>query len=184
MNNPIQFKISYDKATEFIVWLAKMKPGIDIYHVAKVLFYADKMHINKYGRPIIGDTYIRMPYGPVPSGVRDLITENSWLSPRQLSRIKSSLIIDKSGNHYKLAATREPDMGYFSKSDMTCLRHSLSEYGGLSFDELYRSTHSERCYYETAPDEKIDYALLIDDDNPLKNEILENMEEISQYIQV
>jgi hypothetical protein len=27
--------------------LANRKPGIDIYHVAKVLFYADKMHINK-----------------------------------------------------------------------------------------------------------------------------------------
>ena len=51
-------------------------------------------------------------------------------------------------------------------------------------DELYESTHSEKCYYETAPNEKIDYALLIDDDNPIKNEILEDMEEISQYIQV
>ncbi|RLC19241.1 MAG: hypothetical protein DRI57_07435 [Deltaproteobacteria bacterium] len=184
MNNPIQFKISHDKTTEVIIWLANMKPGIDIYHVAKVLFYADKMHINKYGRPITGDTYIRMPYGPVPSGLRDLITENSWLSPRQLNQIKNSLIIDKSDNHYKLAATREPDMNYFSKSDIICLKDSLSEYGEMSSDELYNSTHSEKCYYETAPDEKIDYALLIDDDNPAKNEILESMEEISQYIQV
>ena len=184
MDNPIQFKISYDKATEVIIWMAKMKPGIDIYNVAKVLFYADKMHINKYGRPITGDTYIRMPYGPVPSGVRDLITENSWLLPKHLKEIKHSLIIDKSNNRYKLNAAREPDMKYFSKSDIKCLKYSLSEYGGLSFDELYKSTHSERCYYETGPNEKIDYALLIDDDNPLRNEILKNMEEISQYIQV
>lgn len=184
MNNPIQFKISYDKTIEVIIWLANMKPGIDIYHVAKIFFYADKMHINKYGRPITGDTYIRMPYGPVPSSVRDLIIENSWLSPKQLEQIKNSLIIDKSDNRYKLAATREPDMKYFSKSDITCLKDSLSEYGGLSFDELYNSTHSEKCYYETALNEKIDYALLIDDDNPIKNEILEDMEEISQYIQV
>ena len=41
MNSPIRFKISYDKATEVIIWLAKMKPGIDIYHVAKVLFYME-----------------------------------------------------------------------------------------------------------------------------------------------
>lgn len=184
MSNSIQFKISYDKTTEVIIWLANKKPGIDIYHVAKVLFYADKMHINKYGRPITGDTYIRMPYGPVPSGVRDLVTENSWLSPKQLEQIKSSLIIDKSDNRYKLAATREPNMKYFSKTDIACLKNSLSEYGDMSFDELYNSTHSEKCYYETDPNEKIDYALLIDDENPFKSEILENMEEISQYIQV
>jgi uncharacterized phage-associated protein len=183
MNSPIRFKISYDKATEVIIWLAKMKPGIDIYHVAKVLFYADKMHFNKYGRPIIGDTYIKMPSGPVPSGISDMIKENSWLSPKQSNQIKKSLIIDKS-NDYKLAATREPDMKYFSKSDIVCLTDSLSKYGELSFNDLYTLTHSERCYYETEHNEKIDYALLLDDENPYKNEILENMEEISRYIQV
>jgi uncharacterized phage-associated protein len=184
MNNIIQFKISYDKTIEVILWLANRKPGIDIYHVAKVLFYADKMHINKYGRPITGDTYVKMPYGPVPSGVRDLITENSWLSPKQLLQIKKSLIIDKTDNHYKLAAVRDPNMKYFSKSDISCLNSSLSKYGCMSFDELYNSTHSEKCYYETEFNEKIDYALLIDDDNPNKNEILDNIAEISQYIQV
>jgi hypothetical protein len=60
----------------------------------------------------------------------------------------------------------------------------LAEYGDMSFDELYESTHSEKCYYQTAPNDKIDYALLIDDDNPHKDDILESMEEISQYVQV
>jgi hypothetical protein len=184
MSTLIQFNISYDKTLEVLVWLANKKPGIDIYHIAKVLFYADKMHINEYGRPITGDTYIKMPYGPVPSGVRDLITENSWLAPKQLEQIKSSLIIDKNDNCYKLAAAREPDMTYFSKSDIACLKNSLSKYGNTPFEELYNLTHSEKCYYETAPNEKIDYALLIDDDNPFKDEILGNIEEISQYIQV
>ncbi len=183
MQGPIQFKISYDKAIEIIVWLAERKPGIDIYHVAKVLFYADKMHLNRFGRPVTGDTYIRMPYGPVPSGIRDLITENSWLSPRQIERMKNSLIIDK-GNHYKLAATRKPDLKYFSKSDIKCLEESLETYGNLSFDQLYKSTHQEKCYHETASNEKIDYSTLIDDENPSKHEILKNMEELSQYVQV
>lgn len=184
MKEPIRFKISYDKATEAIVWLAWMKPGIDIYRVAKVLFYADKTHINKYARPVTGDTYIKMPYGPVPSGIRDLITENSWLSPKQLDKIRNSLVIDKSSNYFKLATVREPDMGYFSKSDIECLTDSLNKYGELTFDELYKLTHSEKCYYRTDPDDKIDYALLVDDDNPLRDEILEHMKETSQYIQV
>ncbi|CAN2046042.1 DUF4065 [Candidatus Magnetomoraceae bacterium gMMP-1] len=183
MNNSIMFKISYDKAIEVIVWLAKMKPGIDIYHVAKILFYADKVHINKYARPIVGDVYIKMPYGPVPSAVMDLITENFWLSPKQLERIKNSLIINKDKSH-KLAAMREPDLSYFSKSDIECLTDSLNKYGNLSFEELYNLTHSEKCYYETYHSDKIDYALFVDDDNPSRDEILKNMEEISRYIQV
>ena len=113
MRDPIRFKVSYDKVIETLIWLAKKKPGIDIYHVAKVLFYADKIHINKYARPVIGDTYIRMPAGPVPSAVRDLITENSWLSPKQSEKVKNSLQIGSKAEYYKLVATREPDLNYF-----------------------------------------------------------------------
>ncbi len=184
MNEMIHYNISFDKLTEVIVWLAKMSPSIDIYHVAKVLFYADKMHINRYGRPITGDTYVKMDYGPVPSGAYDLIKENRWLSPKHLKQIKDSLLIDKSDQHLRLQALREPDMTYFSRSDLKCLEESLSEYACKSFDELYTITHSEKCYCETDLKEKIDYALFIEDDNPFKKEILQDMEEGSRYIQV
>jgi uncharacterized phage-associated protein len=184
MRDPIRFKVSYDKVIETIIWLAKKKPGIDIYHVAKVLFYADKIHINKYARPVIGDTYIKMQNGHAPSAVRDLITENSWLSPKQLEKVKNSLQIGSKTEYYKLVATREPDLNYFSKSDLECLAVSLNKYGELSFDDLYDLTHTEKSYYEAAPNESIDYALLIDNNNPLKDDILEHMKEISEYVQV
>jgi uncharacterized phage-associated protein len=179
----IRFKVSYAKAIETLVWLAKMKPEIDIYHVAKVLFYADKMHLNKYLRPIIGDDYVRMPYGPVPSGVLNLIKKNMWLSPNQLRIIKASLDIDDADN-FKLTALRDPDMDYFSKSDIECLTDALNKYGNLSFDQLYELTHSEKCYSETAPNEKIDYALWIDENDPLRDETLDHMRELSQYVQM
>ena len=179
----IRFKLSYAKAIEALVWLAKMKPGIDIYHVAKVLFYADKMHVNKYLRPILGDTYIRMDYGPVPSCVLDLIKKNMWLSPNQKESIGASLDID-SDNNFELRALRDPNMDYFSKSDIECLNDSLHKYGDLPFDELYKLTHSERCYIKTDQNEKIDYALLIDEDDSLRNETIDHMRELSQYVQM
>jgi len=178
-----QFKTSYDKTIEVIVWLAYKQAGIDIYHVAKVLFYADKMHINKYGRPITGDVYIKMPYGPVPSGARDLITSSAWLSLRQADKIKDSLIIDKDSNH-RLTALRPPDTVYFSKSDIECLECALNKYGNLSFDDLYSLTHAEKCYCQTFSNEKIDYTLFIDDDNPFRDELLEDLMESSEYLQV
>ena len=179
MNNPILFKINYSKAIEAIIWLANKKPNIDIYHIAKILFYADKMHINKYARPIIGDTYKKMPYGPVPSAIRDLIRENMWLLDEHLEEIAKSLLIDKSTKYYNLTAKRKPDLSYFSKSDMDFLTNSLNKYGELPFDELYNLTHLEKCYYQTQDKDSIDYALFIDDDNPFKDEILKDMQEKS-----
>ena len=34
---------------------------------AKLLFFADKLHLNRYGRPILGDCYFCLDHGPVPS---------------------------------------------------------------------------------------------------------------------
>lgn len=182
MAGRIRYRINYAKAIEAIVWLANERPEIDIYHIAKVLFYADKMHVNKYARPIIGDTYISMDFGPLPSGIRDLIIENSWLSPDYLEEVSNSLRIDKVP-YSKVTALRRPTMEYFSRTDIECLKKALKEYGHKSFDELKRITHEEKCYIETDLNQPIDYLLMIDDDNPHRDDIIKEMSETSLYIQ-
>lgn len=179
----IRYRMNYEKAVETIIWLAKQKPGIDIYHVAKVIFYAEKMHINQYARPIIGDTYRCVDYGPMPSGVHDLITKDSWLSPDHLKLVNDTLLIEESP-YPQIKSLRNPNMEYFSGTDLECLKKSLREYGELSFDELKKLTHDERCYIETGYKQEIDYALMIDDDNPKKEEIIQEMYETSPYVQV
>jgi uncharacterized phage-associated protein len=180
----IHFKTSYDKIIETIILLASKKPGIDIYHLAKVLFFADKLHVNKYFRPVTTDTYIKLPYGPVPSTAYDIIKGNSWLSPNHLEKISITLSIGGKETHYRTKALREPDLSYFSKSDLECLEEAMSRYGDLSFDELYVLSHAERCYYDTEDKDKIDYALLITEDNPYRDVIIDHMREISHYVQV
>jgi len=183
MEHTIQYRTNYEKAIETIVWIAGQKPGIDLYHVVKVMFYAEKMHVNRYARPIIGDTYICGDYGPLPSGVHDLITEDSWLSPDHLKLVADSLVIQRSP-YPKIAASRKPNMAYFSGTDLECLKESLEEYGEKSFDELKEITHNETCYLETAFKQPIDYALMVDEDNPNRDEIIDEMSETSPYIQV
>jgi uncharacterized phage-associated protein len=183
MKPQIIYHVNYEKAIEALVWLADQKPGIDIYHVAKVLFYADKKHVNRYARPILGDTYVCMEYGPVPSGVRDLITEGSWLSPDYLQKASEALIVEKRP-HSTLKAKRKPNLMHFSQTDLECLKESLSEYGERSFSELKELTHSEKCWIESGANQSIDYALFVDEDNPNRKEILDEMAETAAYIQV
>jgi uncharacterized phage-associated protein len=183
MKPQISFHINYEKAIEALVWLADQRPGIDIYHVAKVLFYADKKHVNRYARPVLGDTYICMDYGPVPSGVRDLITEGSWLSPDYLDKASAALIIEQKP-HTTIRARRKPNLMFFSRTDLECLSESLSEYGEKSFSELMNLTHNEKCWIGAGANQPIDYSLLVDDDNPNREDILEEMAETAGYIQI
>ena len=64
---------SAETALEVILWFAHSWPGIDVYHLAKAAFYADKHHVSNYGRPIVGDQYEAAPYGPLPQVIYGLI---------------------------------------------------------------------------------------------------------------
>jgi uncharacterized phage-associated protein len=178
-----KYNISHDKAIEAIIWLSNKQPGIDIYHIVKIIFFADKMHLNRYGRPLIGDTYIKMEYGPVPSAIKDLITRDMWLSPRQIEKISTAINIDRN-NHYSATPNRDADLSYFSKSDLNCLSESFENYKNSTFDELYTITHQERCYIEADEKGPIDYTLMVDLDNPNRDAIINHISETSQYIQM
>ncbi len=69
----IKFKPNAAKAVEVIVWFANKRPGVDFHTILKLLFFADIYHLNQWGRPIIGDTYNALPYGPVAQTTYDLL---------------------------------------------------------------------------------------------------------------
>src|SRR5689334_5013714 len=62
------------KALEVILWLCEAKPEIDVYHIVKCAFLADKLHLNRYGRPVAGDNYAAATYGPLGAVVYGLLT--------------------------------------------------------------------------------------------------------------
>lgn len=182
MVKKIFYRMNYTKAIESIVWLANKYPNIDIYHVAKILYFAEKTHLNKYGRPIIGATYIRMDFGQVPSEVRDLITKNTWMvEPDYLKCFSKSVEINKDP-YEKLTSLRNADINLFSDTDIECLEESLSKYGDLTFAQLKEISHTEKTWIDTEQNEKIDYLLMVDGENEDKEEIIEDIRELSQYV--
>ncbi len=181
MGEKITFDVNINKTIETIVWLAKQKPGIDIYHVAKVLYFADKKHLNRYARPISGDTYIKMKDGPAPSLALDIINTNCLrFSQDVLDVIATS--IETTGRYKNNYALRDPDMRYFSESDLECLQESFNENGHKSFDELRNATHDEPCYVQSEKNCSVDYLLMVDDDNPLGDDIKDHISSLSAYI--
>lgn len=76
----LKFPFHETKALEVLAFIAKTSPGLTPLFVSKILFFAEKWHLNRYGRPIIGDTYIAMPRGPVPSAIKNYIDHN-WDFP-------------------------------------------------------------------------------------------------------
>ena len=100
--------------------------------LAKILYFADRKHLVKYMRPIFGDDYIVMPYGPVPSRVYDGVKgEGDVVSFHEALNVKNNIVF----------ATEQADMDVLSQSDIECLQASVAENGKLSFQELVEKSH-------------------------------------------
>lgn len=176
----IKFTMNWDKAIEAIVWLARRRPGIGHFHIAKILYFADKAHLLKYGRPIIGDSYIAMEHGPVPSGVCDLLTGNSFLDPDLLDKMAKAARTDRD-RIPQVTALRAPDPAVFSGSDLRCLEDAFAKYVDMPLGELRRLTHDERAWREAPTNTAMDPALLVDEDDPQRDELLEEIREKAAY---
>jgi len=56
-----------EKVRQAVAYIASKLPGREnMYKVLKVMYFADKLHLKRYGRVIFGDRYIAMKHGPVP----------------------------------------------------------------------------------------------------------------------
>lgn len=181
MANAIHFKANHAKILEGLIWLAQQAPGIDHYHAVKIFFYADKKHLNRYGRPIFGDKYVAMDYGPVPSTALDFIHRNAaYVSDDMITKIDTALRIRQVEKTSCLNARREPALNDFSRTDITMLRESLKENLPKSFGQLVDDTHAERAWshaWENRGNTKnpaMDVELLIDES--------EDREDILDYI--
>jgi len=127
----IQFRMNTRKALEAVVWLLSEHPGLTRHTIAKVLYYADKRHLHQYGRPVIGDRYVAMNEGMVPSRVLDILEKDGrYLRPEEIEAREGALRgYEGEQGHPAYEALREPDTDYLSRTDIEALRWSLEEYG-------------------------------------------------------
>jgi uncharacterized phage-associated protein len=173
----IRFNINYEKALQVILWVAKNNNGINVYNLLKVVFAADCYHLNKYGRPVVGDTYIAMVHGTVPSVVYDIIKGDEVI----LDLIKCDGIPFKNDNHViNIKSQDSINEKYFSESDIEALNAGLNEYGSLSFKQVEEKNHTHKAWINAinrGVNSQVHYEDMIEN-----KEILEDLKENCQYI--
>ncbi len=154
------------KALEAILWLANASQGIDIYHVVKAAFYADKYHLNRYGRPISGDEYYADRYGPLAQCVYGLLTDN----PLEMLALElNGPLPFKIQQPWRVIPDREANLRLLSESDIEALAHGLRQVEGRTFDDLVQMTHNEKAYVE-ANGGRMKFEDLLDEDDPDRDE--------------
>ena len=69
------FNLHKEKAVNSLLFVVSQLEKADTHKTYKILYFADQKHLLRYGRPISGDTYVKMKFGPVPSFVKNIVDE-------------------------------------------------------------------------------------------------------------
>lgn len=140
---PIHVKhFDRDKALEVILFIAKNLQGTATFHsISKMLYLADKLHLQEYGRLICGDRYIAMEYGPVPSAIYDMMKVAGKRTSIDVDW--DEIIQDAMGVAHgrNVFAKRDCNMDMLSESELECIQRTISQFGKKSFGQLVDITH-------------------------------------------
>ena len=151
----------------------------------KLLFLSDFWHFQKYGRPILGDTYFRLPQGPVPSISYNLFADLSNINENTDLKKMARVIPEKVGDYelQRIEPLKEPNLNVFSKSDLEIMKKIAKQFYNSTATEMVKKIHETPFVKDVPEGIKIDYKLVLKDDNDRAYaETLEKEEELMQTL--
>jgi len=133
------FDFNYKKATQALDYFAEKAGGtINRLKALKLVYFADRYHLRKYGRLITNDTYFAMDNGPVASGAKDLAEESDFTG-REAQNYASNYI--EASARYDYVSKKPTDKAELSSSDLEALDYVWDKFGGLDEWGIVDLTH-------------------------------------------
>ena len=129
-----------EKAIAAIAYVTSKMPEENrtIYFVLKMFYFADKYHLERYGRQIINDTYAAMKDGPVSSSAYDIVKHVRG-DGRYIGAEHAVNVFGVNGRN--IWNISDPEMDLLSDSEIECLDDSIQNFGHKSFTWIRDFTH-------------------------------------------
>lgn len=126
---------------ELILYILSKGTPLTQYYVYKILYFAERKHLAKWGTGILPGEFHAWEWGPVPkriyAGVKHL-DDGTLPIDKALQQVISRA--DKDLGDY-LIPLREPDMNYISASEIESIDESYAENVNLPFNVLKDKSH-------------------------------------------
>lgn len=154
MVSEIKFQFEPEKLVQALAYFAGAQlPSLDKLKAAKLLYFCDKYHLLKYGRPVMGDVYFCLDHGPVPSASLNLM--NDAMNPDDFKGrpapfqklFQRFLDVDKTCRYPVFVRKADPGLDLFSKSEIEALDFTVQKYGRLSPWRLRGLSHRDPTWF-------------------------------------
>lgn len=131
--------IAHRKAAQALNYFACQSGGsINKLKALKLLFFADRFHLRKFGRPVSECAYYAMQHGPVASEAKSIAEESSELPPAVLAYARKFV---RKEDVYDYGSVAAVDSAVFSASDREALDFAWRNFGRFTKYQLRDITH-------------------------------------------
>lgn len=160
--------IQQTTALAAVLYIANKLGKVGFHKLSKLLYLADKRHLELYGRIITEDCYEAMPYGPVPKDIYSRVLNGERKNQREEFGFR---VVDK----HCIEPLIDADIDQLSPSDVECLDDTIEKFKVKSFSFLTDITHDNAW---SAGRERFGSEILLDD----IIDSLPNADEIRNYL--
>ena len=130
---------NYKKAVQTLTFFAQKEGSvINRMKVFKLIWLSDRLHLRKYGRPILNDVYFALPKGPIPSNTKDLADNSEYLADTE-KELREQFI--ENLGRFNIKAKLETQKSVFSQSDLEVMNLVYANFGNLNEFELSELSH-------------------------------------------
>lgn len=165
VEQPLRYRFNLPKFLAILGRLVESCGPMTKLKIVKLLYLLDRRHFNLHGRPVLGDRYLRMDYGPMPSLAKDLIDVIEEKASFKVKPVAEGKTLAKhfkarrTGSHPEIDLVKLPPTDVLSESDVEALDWVVKNFGGRSASNLVEITHRHPVWKETPPMAEMDYRL-------------------------
>lgn len=163
--------LEIEKIKQSALYLTEKVDNLYFTKFLKLMYYFDFISVLERGKSVTGDVYYHLPYGPVPSFVKDQVEllkkENKDAMSNLLGEDAGISIFENyvvlSGEDRKNVLKKnegvESRFEYLSDYEKNLLDDIIAQFKETPVKEIVDKTHSEPPYLQTEQNNVIDYRL-------------------------
>lgn len=170
-------------AVKFVDAFKRAGDPLYVTKLLKLFFYFDFISFRENNKPFTGDVYFKLPYGPIPSLIKEQLDllkedndENEELKDFELKSVFAEYLEaerDGKTKGYTLKVREDVKIpqkkfdAYFSEWDNQLFFAIVKEFKGKAVKEVVEITHQEAPYMKVRQDASIiNYLFAFEDDFP------------------
>jgi len=133
-------KFDIETAKAAILYISRELGRADLIRLFKMLYFAERNHLAKWGELIVNDTYIAMKNGPVPSIIYDLFKNirGDGFRDKKYDTFYNAFTVE---DGYNVIPLEFPDMDHLSRASIEAIDQSILENKDIDSYALSMKSH-------------------------------------------